>query len=274
VLFRSLSDLETMGYGDTETFPNVVNFLTAALVDLGEFAAIDSITRRYIREREARYGTGRVSTLFSFLYARTQLRLGFVDSADVWLTRALRDTTQGAGQFEAYLAQTLADIRLEQARLTDARAAVAQLPANRRGQRATAAMLRARLQRADGDARGASALLEKELAALWNDGQQHLTLFALPFITAGNLRLAAGDAAGADSLARIARTAAAIDSIALTRSALAGRAELLSAQALRVKGDTQASRAAAQRAVVALSNGYGRAHAWTRMAQSLADSAR
>jgi hypothetical protein len=185
----------------------------------------------------------------------------------------LRDTTQGAGQFANYLAQVLAELRMEQSRLPEARVAVSQLPADRRGQRAVAAMLRARFRRAEGDAPGASTLLEKEMGVLWNDGQQRLTLFALPLITAGDWRLAAGDAAGADSLARLARTAAAIDSLALSRSALAGRAELLRAQALRARGDAKGAQEAATRAVTALAIGYGREHAWTRAARALTASA-
>jgi serine/threonine-protein kinase len=269
---RILSDLEALGYAETEAFPNVVNFLATSLVDLGEFAAVDSAVRRYIREREAMHGKGRVPTLLAFLHARSHLRLGTIDSADVWLARAMRDTTQGAGQFEAYLSGVLADLRLSQSRLPEARQAVAKLPDDRRGQRATAAMLRARLRRAEGDARGASELLEREVGVLMNDGQQRLTLFALPLITAGEWRLADGDAQRADSIARLARTAAAIDSLALTRSALAGRAELLSAQALRARGDPMGAREAARRAITALANGYGAEHRWTRTARLLADS--
>ena len=269
---RILADLEALGYGETDAFPNVVNFLSTSLTDLGELAALDSTIRGYIRPREAAYGEGRVPTLLAFLYARAKLRLGEIDSADVWLTRAMRDTTQGAGQFEAYLASTLAELRLEQSRLADARGPVAQLPAVRRGQRATAAMLRARLQRAEGDSRGASAFLERELGTVWNDGQQRLTLFALPLVTAGEWRLAAGDARGADSLALLARTAPAVDSLALVRSALAGRAELLRARALRAGGRVAEARQAADRAVTALGNGYGPNHRWTRSARVLADS--
>jgi len=269
---RILANLEALGYGETDAFPNVVNFLSTSLTDLGELAALDSTLRGYIRPREAKYGEGRVPTLLAFLYARAKLRLGEVDSADVWLARALRDTTQGAGQFEIYLASTLADLRLEQSRLADARGAVAQLSANRRGQRATAAMLRARFQRAEGDSRGASAFLEQELGTLWNDGQQRLTLFALPLVTAGEWRLASGDARGADSLALLARTAAAIDSLALVRSALVGRAELLRAHALRAEGRFPEARQAAGRAVTALATGYGPDHRWTRAARVLADS--
>jgi hypothetical protein len=211
--------------------------------------------------------------LYAFLHARGQLRLGAIDSAELWLARALRDTTQGAGQFESFLAQAITDLRLEQGRLDEARAAAARLPTNRRGQRAIAAMLRARLQRAQGDARGASAMLERVIDSVWTDGGQRLTLFALPLITAGEWRLAAGDVAGADSLAQLARMAAAIDSIALTRSALAGRADLLRAQAMQARGDTSKAREAATSAIVALSNGYGPRHAWTLRAQALTTGA-
>ena len=110
------------------------------------------------------------------------------------------------------------------------------------------------------------------MGLLMNDGQQRLTLFAMPIITAGEWRLAAGDARGADSLARLGRTAAAIDSLALERSALAGRAELLLARALRAQGQVPAARLAVARAVRALSNGYGADNAWTRAARVLRDS--
>jgi serine/threonine-protein kinase len=271
---RILAQLEALGYGETDAFPNVVNFLATSLTDLGELAVLDSTLHGYIRPREAEYGEGRVPTLLAFIYARAKLRLGEIDSADLWLTRAMRDTTQGAGQFANYLTSTLAELRLDQMRLADARVLAARLPATRRGQRATTAMLRARLKRADGDPRGASTFLEAELGTLWNDGQERLTQFALPLVTAGEWRLANGDAHGADSLAVLARTAAVVDSVALVRSALAGRAELLRAQALHAGGRAAEARQAAQRAVTALGNGYGRNHRWTRAARALADSLR
>ena len=269
---RILTDLQSLGYGETDAFPNVAGFLAASLVDLGEMATLDSTLRRFIRDREATYGEGRVPTVLAFTYARTKLRLGEIDSADVWLARALRDTTQGAGQFDSYLAALQAELRLQQSRLPEARVAVAKLPDTRRGQRATAALLRARLRYAEGDKRGAAASLEGELGALLSDGKQSLTLFALPLVTAGEWRLASGDAPGADSLARLARTAAAIDSIALVRSGLAGQAELLLARALRARGQTVDARRSAERAVTALANGYGRGNAWTLAARALVDS--
>jgi hypothetical protein len=133
-------------------------------------------------------------------------------------------------------------------------------------------MLRARLRRLEGDSAGASALLERELSVLLSDGQPALTWFALPLATAGEWRLAAGDARGADSLARLARGVAAVDSLALARSALVGRAELLRARALRAQRDLPGARQATARARIALANGYGEGNAWSRAARLLVDS--
>jgi len=91
-------------------------------------------------------------------------------------------------------------------------------------------------------------------------------------VTAGEWRLAAGDPQGADSIARLARSAATLDSLTLTRSGLVGRAELLLARALRARNDAPAAREAAQRADAALSSGYGVSHPWTAAARALRDS--
>ena len=267
-----LAQLDTMGYGDTERLTNVVSFLSASLVDLGEFAALDSSLLVLVREREATRGAGRVSATLAFHYAQAKLRMGAIDSADLWLGRALRLAPKVQGISAALLNGTLGQLRLDQGRLGDARAAVERIPTQRRGQRATAAMLRARLRRLEGDAAGASAHLETELGALWGDGQPRLTLFALPLVTAAEWRLERGDASGADSLAQMAVMAAAIDSLAHQRSALVGRGELLRARAQRAGGDLAGARQAIARAAVALTAGYGRSHPWTRAAGMVADS--
>jgi hypothetical protein len=271
--FRQIvAELDANGYGETEAFPNVVWFLSASLVDLGELESLDSTLRRIIRERETVHGAGRVPTLLAFQYGRAKLALGEIDSASVWIARALRDTTQGEVLFATHSAATRAELGLAQSRVEEARSAVGVLPADRRGQRATAAMLRARVRHAEGDAAGAASLLEREMAALLGDGQPNLTLFALPLVTAGEWRLARGDARGADSLGLLALRQSAIDSVALVRSALAGRAELLHARALLASGRSADARAAAGRAATALANGYGPRHAWTRWARALVDS--
>jgi hypothetical protein len=94
----------------------------------------------------------------------------------------------------------------------------------------------------------------------------------MPFVTAAEWRLLAGDARRADSLALLARAAGAVDSLALERSAYVGRAELVRARAHATLGNRGEARAAADRALVALENGYGPQHAFARVGRALRDS--
>jgi serine/threonine-protein kinase len=270
-----LSDLvalEAAGYGETESFPNLASFLERLLADLGEFRAVDSAFGGFIQARESAHGPGRVSTMLAFLYGQNKLRLGEVDSAERWLGIALRDTTEGAGGLANWVPAALVQLRLEQGRLGEARAAIRRLPGGLRGRRAIAAMLRARLLRAEHNRAAARTLLEGELSALYRESPITQTLFTLPLVTAGEWRLEASDAGRADSLARLGRDAAALDSLALSKSALVGRAELLLAKSLHAQGNAPAAREAAQRASVALSNGYGPINRWSQAARALLDS--
>jgi hypothetical protein len=91
-------------------------------------------------------------------------------------------------------------------------------------------------------------------------------------VTAGELRLATGDAPRALQHARAAYAAGATDSVAMVNSVFAGRAELLRARALLQLGKTAEARVAADKAVVALRNGYGPGNEWERAARALVDS--
>jgi hypothetical protein len=259
---RLLVSLESRGYGETEDFTVLVSTMERAFSDLGEFAAIDSVIGALVAKRERTYGSGKVPTLFAFLYGQNKLRLGDLDSADLWIGRALRDTTQDAAALVNWIPPAVMQLRLEQGRLDEAQQAAAKLPGGLRGRRATAAMLRARLLRAQGRNTAASELLERELASLYRESPKTQTLFTLPLVTAGEWRLSAGDARGADSIAKMARAAATLDSLSATRSGLVGRAELLLARALGLEGQTTAARDAGQRAKIALANGYGAANHW------------
>jgi len=272
IQLRLLRAYEDWGRGETDDFESLMNVLERAWSDLGEFAVIDSALGTLIARRERKYGAGQVPTMFAFLHGQNKLRLGAVDSADLWIGRALRDSTQLTGGLENWMPPALMQLRLEQGRLRDAQATSDRLPGGLRGRRATAAMLRARLFDARGDRAGAARLLERELTALYTESPKTQTLFTLPLVTAGEWRLASGDARGADSLARLARTAATLDTLSATRSGLVGRAELLLARALHAQRDLPAARAAAQRASVALTNGYGPSSRWPITARELLDS--
>ena len=129
--------------------------------------------------------------------------------------------------------------------------------------------MNALVEHAGGQKAAAAAHLERELAMLYAESQTTQPLFTLPLVTAGEWRLATGDARGADSLSRLAWRAAALDSTAATHSALAGRSDLLHAKALVAIGDSAGAKAATERAAIALGHGYGADSRWAIEARAL-----
>ncbi|MEP6493308.1 MAG: serine/threonine-protein kinase [bacterium] len=267
-----LAKLDSNGYGDTDMLPNAASFLDGSLWELGEPAEEQAALQPFIREQEAIHGAGHVSTFLAFLYGQAKLRLTEYDSADVWISRAMRDTTQGAGGIAEWAPAVLTQIRIEQRRYDDAKRESAKLFDFPRGRGTNAALLKARIRWETGDKAGASALLEPVLRSVLSDGKPMITQFAIPLISAAEWRLAAGDARGADSLARLGRRAAAVDTLTLERSVFVGRAELLRARALRALGNAPAARISARQATIALTNGYGATNQWAMRARALRDS--
>ena len=269
---QNLESFERAGYAGTEVVPNIMSFLTSALFELGEVVTADSVVQSTIEHHESIHGPGSAGSTLTFLHGLSKLRLGEIDSADIWFARALRDTTQGAGGLRGWFPPALAQLRLEQHRLADARRAIAELPTGTLTRSANAAWFNAWLRREEGDAKGALAQLEAALQTLLGDRPKPLPALAPSLVVAAEWSLEAQTPQAADSLARLARDAAAVDSLALERSAYAGRAELVRARALLQLGQTDAARAAAARAVTALSNGYGPTNPRARAAQAFRDS--
>lgn len=272
-IYEINAELDSSGLMDTELGPVGLSHLTSALFELGEFAAVDSVTTSYVRKLEALHQDKSVDRQVEFLRGLALLRLGQLDSADTWLDRAVNDTTPdretGVG---VWAPPAMAQLRLEQGRLAEAKRIMPTLPTGTHTRLSTAAWLRARLKWEEGDSAGAIASLETALRELAVPGPRPPPDMGLPHITLGEWHLAKGDARGADSLARIGLDAVGFDSLTLTRSALVGRAELVRARALRKLGDLQGSRAAVDRAHTALLYGYGPGRRWTREAKALQDS--
>jgi hypothetical protein len=268
-----VNGLASMGYGDTEILVNSSQYLIFALWELGELVAADSELAILVRGQEGRHGAGAVTSALAFYYGQAKLRLGETDSAAVWIERALRDTTENIRNLQNWLPGALTELRLLQGRITEAEQAARGIPGGLRGRRATAAMLRAQLLVAQGERAPAMELLEKELDSLRADGGILLTQFALPFIVAGEWRLAEQDPGGADSLARLGLASAiGADSLTHRRGAYAGRAELLRARSLAALSRKEEALAAVNRALPALRIGYGPSRAFTLQAQTLRDS--
>ncbi len=265
-----VSELDTTGYRGTDILSNAFGFLSSSLFELGELAAVESALDELMRNQQAVHGADS-NGMLNFLMGLTKLRLGELDSADVWLTRALRDTTEGAGGLQVYLPPALTQLHLEQGRLTEARTAFQTLPTGTMTRRGNAAWFGAWLRYLNGDRMGALKLLEDSLRTLKGNDDPPPPL-AMPYVFAAEWRLENGDARAADSLALLAHTAAAVDSLALQRSAYVGRAELVRARARLALNDRNTARAASDRAVRALANGYGPTNRYTRAARALRDS--
>ncbi|HSL69687.1 MAG TPA: hypothetical protein VK864_05565, partial [Longimicrobiales bacterium] len=266
-----VKDFEARGYQGTDLLPNLISFLNSALSELGEIAKADSIITAAIVAQNT--GTGReyTSGVLHFLHGLAKLRTGELDSAETWIRRAHRDTTESAGGLVWYLPPALTQLYLEQGRLAEARAAFKTLPSGTFVRRANSAWFGAWIRYAEGDRQGGARTLEDSLRVL-TGGETPSPALAMLYVTAAAWRLAAGDAHRADSLAQLGRAAAAVDSLALQRSGYVGRAELIRARAQLALGNRAGARQAAEHAVIALTNGLGPANRHTREARALRDS--
>ena len=104
--------------------------------------------------------------------------------------------------------------------------------------------------------------------SLWSDTSIPRAFFIFPLLTLGEWRLTDGDVKGANEVASRVLTLAMVDSLASTRSAIVGHAEFLHARVLRARGEQGEATRMGQRAVTALTNGYGPAHPVTTAARA------
>jgi hypothetical protein len=163
------------------------------------------------------------------------------------------------------------EIWLRRGQLSEARRAAQNLPTGTFPRRVMQVWLGAWIRCLAGDSLGASRALEDSLRQL-DAALPHSPRLTLPLLSAAEWRLARGEWGAADSLAKVARGYAAVDSLALTRSGLVGQAEWTIARARLGLQDSGGAWEAAQRARTALASGFGVDHPRTHAAQSLADS--
>ncbi len=269
---RILLELDSTGYAETDIYPSVLSFLMAAMGELGEFRAFDSIAHTYVGRLEAVHGAGVVGAEVATLYGINKLRRGDLDSAAAWLSAAAQDTGAAAtiGQ-TGWLPPAMTQLLVDQGRIAEARQWATRLPIDSRNRRLTGVLLRARIRRAEGDAAGAWTSLDSAL-------RDNVTLpkpapyMVYAILTGAEWQSAGGHGREADSLAQLAIVATAVDSLALSRSAHVGQAELIRARVAAAAGDRAGALRAAARAAPALANGYGPEYRLAREAWALRDS--
>jgi eukaryotic-like serine/threonine-protein kinase len=266
-----LLELDSTGYAETDIYAAVLSFLAGAMAELGEFRAFDSTAGIYVRRLEGVFGAGAIDGGVATIYGLNKLRMGDLDSAAAWLDVAARDTATSARLANVgWLPPARTQLLVEQGRIADARRAATRLPTDSPGRRFTGVLLRARMRRAEGDATGAQAALDSALRADVRPPKP-ASYLVYGLLTAAEWRWADGHARPADSLARLAISATALDSLTWSRSGHVGRAELLRAR-IAAGSDPGGAARLAGRAATALANAFGPTHRMTREARALEDS--
>jgi serine/threonine-protein kinase len=265
---RILLELDSTGYTETDIYPSVLSFLAGAMAELGEFRALDSIARIYVRRLEAVHGTGVIDGGVATIYGLNKLRKGDLDSASTWLGVAARDTGSSSLANVGWLPPAMTQLLVEQGRIAEARQAATRLPDDSPARRFNGVLLRARMRRAEGDAAGAWTALDSALRAdVRLPKPAPYLVYAL--LTAAEWQWTGGHGGEADSLAQLAIAATALDSLTLTRSAHVGRAELVRARVAAAAGDRAGAVRVVDQAAAALANGYGPEHRLAREARAL-----
>ena len=262
-----LLELESTGYSETDIYPSVLSFLSGAMAELGEFRTFDSIAGIYVRRVEAVQGAGVIDGSVATLYGFNMLRMGQLDSASRWLDVAARDTGDAALANVGWLPPAQTQLLVEQGRIAEARRAAAKLPTDSPARRFTRVLLGARMRRAQGDPAGAWMALDSALRADIKPKPPSYKVSGL--LTAAEWRWSDGHPREADSLAQLAITGAALDSLTWTRSAHVGRASLVRSRVAAGAGDSAGALRWVSRAAAALRNGFGPDHALTREAEAL-----
>ena len=253
-----VADVEAMGYQGTPILPNVAAPMSRMFFELGEMQEAVSAFRAIVHRAEREDGAGAVDPYLAHVYGQVLLRAGLADSASAWIAVA----AQGALGENAKVTNDVNTswAALDGGRITEAGALVSRAAVLYPWHWLTREWVRLRLAHQAGDSVVAVTRLAFAIDSLWPDASIPRAYFIFPLLTLGDWRLGAGDLPGADSAATRVRTLAMVDSLASTHSAIVGHADLLQARVQRASGDQAGAMRSAQRAVTALSNGYGATH--------------
>jgi eukaryotic-like serine/threonine-protein kinase len=261
-----VADVEGMGYRGTPILPNVAAPMSRMFFELGEMQEAVSSYRAIVRRAERQNAARALDPYLAHVYGQLLLRAGEPDSALRWISVA----AQGALGENPKITN---EVNAGWATLETGRLGEATVLAKRAGTLypwhwLTREWVRLRIARRTGDSLPAVHRLAVAIDSLWSDASIPRAYFVLPLLTLGEWRLTDGDVQGADAAASRVRTVALVDSLAATHSAFVGHADFLQARALRARGESVAATRTAQRAVTALTNGYGPLHPVTVAARA------
>jgi tetratricopeptide (TPR) repeat protein len=280
VLYRRvIAAMDSSGRGGTLNRAIMGHNLATVLLTLGERAEAEDLFYKTVEG----FARGDRSSPIPFLvvthYAEVALSQGRPDSALKYSRMAAAHGVADSNRYQelrGLVTMVRANLRigrLAEAERAKRRADSIRLPpetVHNEGEILDRQVLAGWVALARGDHAFAKRLFMAGLRANgYYEGKQRTLLEPAVFALA-RCHLALGEPAEALKLAREARVAASVDSVAELRSARVGEARLIEARALLAGGDSTGGRASIERAVVPLATGAGVKHPITREAQALA----
>ncbi len=261
-----VAEAESMGYLGTPIVPNVAAAMSRMYFDLGEMREAVASYRAIVLRAERKNGAAPVAPYLAHVYGQVLLRAGLTDSASQWIALA----AQGPLGENAKVTNDVnaAWAALESGRVQDASLLASRAEVLYPWHWLTREWVRLRIARQTGDSLQPVKRLAVAIDSLWPDASIPRAFFIFPMLTLGEWRFIDGDLQGADAAASRVRTLAIVDSLASTRSAIVGHADFLHARVQRAQGAQADAMRTAERAVTALTNGYGPTHPVTAAART------
>ena len=268
---------ESLGRADTVDYLNSRRNEAMLLMAFGEYVDAHAIIESIVTRWPALSGDASVPVWISHARGVMMHRFGDLQAAERELAAAAtRQRAQGGVERALGIELALARVLLDLGRTDEAERLLASIeaagPRTARSPLVTTTTLRAELLLAQRELAQAAHVIEDELTAIGFPTAKASAPLATALRVAARLHLASGNAEqaqqrAADALAvseRVARNAA--------KSADAGEALLLLAQAQHLNGESATSIATAKRAAQTLAGGFGDDHSLTRTARALAGS--
>ncbi|HJW51658.1 MAG TPA: serine/threonine-protein kinase [Burkholderiaceae bacterium] len=268
---------EQLGRTETADYLSSRRAEAVLLMAFGEYAEAQTIIESIATRWSALTGDDSVPVWLSHSRGVLMHKFGDLQGAQRELAAAAtRARAQGSVGRALSIELALARVLLDLGRTEEAERLLVSIetagPRTPRSPLVTTKTVRAELLLAQHDLAQASQVIEDEIVAIGFPTAKESAPLATALRVAARVQLASGNAEraqqrAADALAvseRVARNAA--------KSADAGEALLLLAQAQRLNGESAASVATAKRAAQTLAGGFGNDHSLTRAARALADS--
>jgi tetratricopeptide (TPR) repeat protein len=276
-----VADLQNSGFSPDASDRAVLMYnVSAAYATLGEYAAARAWLAKRVPLVPSVDSAPQQAGFVAYAYGSTLYRLGELDSAEYWLTRAITRAELLSPRWGLNMHYMLARIALARGQAADARKHVAGadsvFPKASRSVDSPAGRTAFRIATMDDrDLRaGGAGMIGRMIDSLGFTPASTGQWFIDPLLEGAARLIALGAYDTAARYAEQAARIAAVDSVTNRQSAIVGRANVLQARAALGRGDSVRARALLASALPALAYGLGARNPETLVATALRDSIR